>query len=846
MPDIAKLFEKAEKNLQKQKFEAALENYLEIFRYQPNDLDTLVILGDLNFKLNRLPDGLKFLSQLIDQYIKRNDFPKAIATCRKLLKISPQDLATVLKLANLLEKSKKLGDSLDAYREALVLSKRVGAGSSTLECLQHITVLDPKNLEAHLELAEMAAGSNQPQLASSVYLKAAHLAREASKQDLWAEYTEKAHALNRKDEGASMAVSEVYLSKSRASEVPPLLEPIAENRPDDLTIVELLVRSYTALGQYEKAEPMAWKLYQASPDTLKLVVAVMEGYAKTAKTHQALNLASRLKAPLLKEGKRKEFLSLMERIYEADESSIELLEELVGLYNEMNKEDGLRRSLVRIFNLYLGAERYDKAADTLERILDVEPYGQGHNDRLLNLEGHISPVLYKSIQSRLNPTSAPRGPLGAVQDGAAAAKQDKVESLDALIVEGEMYLQYQLSTKLQETLQTINQLYVGAEENNPRLRELYDNSGFVPKPPPAPLAPLAGLGSAGLAPAAMTAESLEELRRISEITASVHHAASPQEVIQVTVDEIGRALNASRCWGAIASPDRLPSTVIEYCSPSTPPSDPAAAMSLYLALIPQASTKPDGWSINDVAQSPVLAFVQADARTLGIKSLLAIPLLDKLSAVGIILVEQCDRQRAWTPGNSLLLKAISTQVVIAVNSTKLRRLVQSLAGTDEETGLLPRSSYLDRLLAEAHRAKQNSQPLSLSLVEPEDPAALARKLGDEGLQNYMQAVSKLVSSNLRPSDIPVRYNPCAIAIVFPDTPLDQCGATVERLRRELSDLKTNGMPQPTYYASVCDVQLGTGFDAVDGVTEVINRLEATLDMARKEKSKQVLVSKFDG
>lgn len=727
------------------------------------------------------------------------------------------------------------------------MSKRIGAGAATLDCLQHITALDPKNLDGHLELAEMAARANQPQHATSAYLKAAQLAREATQEGNWAEYTEKAHSLSPKDEPASMAVSEVYLSTNRAAEVPPLLEPIAEYRPDDLTILELLVRAYNALGQYDKEEPLAWKLYQARPETLKLLVGLMEGYAKGGNTHKALNLANRLKVPLSKEGKRKEFLSLMERIYEADESSIELLEELVALYNELNKEDGLRRSLTRIFNLYLGAERYDKAADTLERILDVEPYGEGHYDRLLNLEGHISPILYKSIQSRLNPTSAPRGGLGGGQDGVPQAKEDKVESLEALIIEGEMYFQYQLSTKLQETLQTINRLYAGAEDNHPRLRELYDNSGFVPTPPPVPKAPPpAPPSSPGSTPAAMTAESLEELRRISEITASVHHATSPEDVIHVTVNEIGRALTASRCWGAIGSPDRPPATVIEYCGPSTPPSDPTVAMKVYLALMPQAPAKPDGWSIGDVTASPALAGVRGDLQRLGVKSLLAIPLLDKESAVGIILVEQCDRPRAWTPGNSLLLKAISTQVVIAVNSTKLRRLVQSLAGTDEQTGLLPRSSYVDRLLAEAQRAKQNSQPLSLSLVEPEDPAALARKLGDEGLQNYMQAVSRLVTSNLRPSDIPVRYNPCAIAVVFPDTPLEQSGTTVEKLRKELSELKTNGMQQPTYYASVCDVQLGAGFDAVDGVTEVINRLEATLDLARKEKSRQALVSKFDG
>ncbi len=37
-----------------------------------------------------------------------------------------------------------------------------------------------------------------------------------------------------------------------------------------------------------------------------------------------------------------------------------------------------------------------------------------------------------------------------------------------------------------------------------------------------------------------------------------------------------------------------------------------------------------------------------------------------------------------------------------------------------------------------------------------------------------------------------------------------------------------------FCAAVCDVPLGPNFDAVDGVTEVINRLEVSLDRAHKE------------
>ena len=66
MPDVDKLFEKAEKYRQKQKFDSALETYLEINKLQPNSEDVLLNLAELSLKLNRTGDGLRFQSQLAD------------------------------------------------------------------------------------------------------------------------------------------------------------------------------------------------------------------------------------------------------------------------------------------------------------------------------------------------------------------------------------------------------------------------------------------------------------------------------------------------------------------------------------------------------------------------------------------------------------------------------------------------------------------------------------------------------------------------------------------------------------------------------------------------------------
>ena len=847
MPDINKLFEKAEKYLQKQKFESALETYQEIHRYQPNDEEVLLNLGDLCQRFNRIPESLKYQTLLVDLYIKRNDLTKAIAGCRKILKLAPQDVNTLMKLGALLEKTQKGGEALEAYREALTQYRAAGAGPQVLDCLQHIVKLDPENLNAHVELAEQAVKMRQPKLAAGAFLQAAQLARKAGEEDRWAELVERAHMVDPTDEAACTAAAEVFLKRGSGAEAAALLEPISQSKPDDLPVLELLARSYLQIKDYGKAQTCCLKLYQARPETLNLMVTLAEGWIQAEETDKALALLKQIKPRLFQEGKRTEYLRIVEGMYEADETNLPVLETLTGLYNDLNVEDGLRRSLARLFSLYLAAEQYDQAADTLERIIDVDPYGAGHYDRLLTLEGHIDKIWYDNIASRVQPPSSSRA---ASAGGGPEAAASKAEGLEDLVIEGEMYQQYQLETKLKETLTKINQHYPGAEEKNPRLRDLYAAAGFHPAGAPAGATPAEAAepvaADRSRMPTAAMQQSIDDLRKISEITANIYREGTMQGVMQVAVNEIGRALNASRCWGALGAPDRPPSLTVEYCSPAATSSDIGSALSLYTVLMRQAAAKPDGWLMDDVTRFPAIASILGDVQKLRIQSLLALPLLDRDNPIGLILLEQCDNRRSWTPGESILLQATATQVVVAVNNTKLRQLVRTIAGTDQTTGLLPRSSYLDCMLAEAWRAKEQSKPLCVCLLEPENAANLVKGLGDAGVQRFLQQVAKILQANLRQNDVAFRYSPCAIAVIFPDTALPQGGLAVEKLRRLIAQVKMDGASAPNVCCAVCDVPLGLRFDAVDGVTEVINRLETAMLQARQEGGKRVLLSGFEG
>ncbi|HET7214504.1 MAG TPA: tetratricopeptide repeat protein, partial [Terriglobia bacterium] len=176
MTDKSKLFRKAEKLLQKQKFDDAFEVYLALFEEEPHNEAVLLNLADLSLRFGRAEDSLRYNNRLADLYIERKDFPQAIVTCRKILNAAPQDTRTLASLALLLQQSRKTIESAEAFREAAMAFQRNGNIAEALGCFQHLASLEPDNPEAHTGLAEVAIEAGKPELAARALLKVADIA----------------------------------------------------------------------------------------------------------------------------------------------------------------------------------------------------------------------------------------------------------------------------------------------------------------------------------------------------------------------------------------------------------------------------------------------------------------------------------------------------------------------------------------------------------------------------------------------------------------------------------------------------------------------------------------------
>jgi diguanylate cyclase (GGDEF)-like protein len=310
-----------------------------------------------------------------------------------------------------------------------------------------------------------------------------------------------------------------------------------------------------------------------------------------------------------------------------------------------------------------------------------------------------------------------------------------------------------------------------------------------------------------------------------------------KSVLFTAVNEIGRHFNASRCVAGLCTPGKPPSAALEFCAPGVKQSDVMSIVKL-IAVSQQLAAN-GAVTVPNAQKAPELAAAKEHVEALSIESLVAVPLLDAGEQSGILILEQIT-PRQWRPTELELLNTLAEQVVQAVANARLRSLMKTLAVTDEKSGLLKRSSYLDVLLSEVKRSLQQQTPVTILLLHFGKASVLVKEIGQAQVESMMQQIGQSLASHIRQNDVAVRYDLTTIALLLSDTAEKNAFLVVEKMRKVLAPIKIPGLDRaPTMSAGIGEALIQEGFDAVDIVTEVINRVETALEAARTSTGNKV-------
>jgi diguanylate cyclase (GGDEF)-like protein len=849
MTDVNKQLERAKKFLEKNRTEDAIDAYLAVLEDAPSHPEATQALGDLYARQEQPERAAVYYGMFFDLLIDPKDETKALAIYNRFLKnlSANQPPERIARYAFLQQKQNRPEEASEQYGKAAELFTLAGREEDALFCLERMAQLEPENLSRQVTLAEVAERNGRSNLAARALLRAGQLATATGSTEESLKYLAHAHALAPNERSVALLYGAAKLRKGEAADAAKLLAPFAATEGDPVfleTYSEALMRS----GQLDRAREVLEKLLRDRNAGLARLFQLAEQYIIAGAGSKAVEVLSLVKRKMFADKRQNEFAAQLDDVAGRHPESSMVLEFWAALYNELNRESKYFEIMIHLFDAYLKDGNIRKACDSLERLVDIDSYDYRNQERLERLRGKADDSFVQRIASRLtrsgttistSETEPQAGPHSVPESSSPATEEGRrMQTLEDLIVQTEIFLQYSLQNKAMDRLHKIAELFPGEEEKNARLRNLYQTANFWPQgvpvkkiveaakpvtnPPPAEVAK-----SSPAKTGTYNADTLRDLSKISEINQKIFRQQTPRAMLNTAVNEIGEYLRASRTLAVIGTAGRPPDLAAEYCGPNMKPA-PGAQVVFLLAQVEKAEGDELGGLVVENTPGSVLG-------DLALRTALGVKITDRETQqpAGMIIVGQAE-PRKWKPNETYFLQAIGDQMLMSVSHTRLRSLVRRMGVSDERTGLLSRSSYQSCLLTEADRARTQGTPLALTILQIDRGGELLRQQGESPMEKFLEQLARSLQPIVRQNDVAVKYTSWSLAFILPDTTLDGAQNLADKLRRAAAGIR------PPWDATAITLSAGivaavakSDFDSEDIVTDLMNRAETSMEEARK-------------
>jgi diguanylate cyclase (GGDEF)-like protein len=847
--DISKHLDRAKRFLEKNRVADAIEAYLSVIDEAPQHAEATQALGDLYARLEQPDRAAVYYGMLFDLLVEPRDEIKALAIYNRFLRSGAvqQPPERIARYAFLQQKQNRFDEAVEQYSKAAEMFTEAGRAEDALFCWERTAQLSPENLPRQLRLAEAAERIGKNALAARAFLRAGQLASVSGGTAEALQLLGRAYKLAPQERSVTLLYADATLRSGDAAQAAILLEPFAATEKD-ATFLDTFADALMSAGQLDRARGVLEGLLREKNEGGRRLFELADLYVLVGENTKAVEVLQTLKKRMFADKRQNDFAAQMDSLGAKHPDSQLVLEFWAALHNELNRETQYFEILIKLFDAYLKAHRPAKAGEALDKLVDIDAYDYRNQERLELLRGRVDDAFLKRLSARLARSGSGGGSHGAQQQassesssGSQAISEEgrKVQALEDLIVQTEIFLQYSLQGKAQERLEKIAAMFPGEEERHPRLRNLYESANWWPKgalkpkttpAPRQPEPPVAESPGANLPSktGVYSAETLRDLSKISEINQRIFRQQTPRAMLNTAVNEVGGYLHATRALAVVGAAGRPPDMAAEYCAQGIR-ATPGAQVVLLLAQMEKAQPDGLGGLTIDATDDSILS-------DLGLATALGVAITDKetQAPAGMLIVAHGEPHK-WKPNEAYFLQAIGDQMLMSVSHTRLRSLVRRMGVSDELTGLLSRSSYQSCLLTEADRSRTQGTPLALAILQIDRGPDILRQHGESPVERFLEQLARSLQPIVRQNDVAVKYTSWSLAFILPDTTLVGAQNLADKLRRAASGVRPPwDSTQITLSAGIVEAVAKPDYESEDIVTDLINRAEFSAEEARKQ------------
>jgi tetratricopeptide (TPR) repeat protein len=168
---------KAQQLVQKGDVNGAIAEYEKLFEGGEKDPYDYIVVADMLAKKGSMQEAVRRYREAIDEYAKTELYKNAIAVCKKILRISKEDLAIHRTLGELYAKEGLYGDAQIHYLEFAEGSIRRQDHDAALDVLDEVLKLSADNFDLSEKYVEIALRADQPERGGRELLRRAERAK---------------------------------------------------------------------------------------------------------------------------------------------------------------------------------------------------------------------------------------------------------------------------------------------------------------------------------------------------------------------------------------------------------------------------------------------------------------------------------------------------------------------------------------------------------------------------------------------------------------------------------------------------------------------------------------------
>ena len=245
-------------------------------------------------------------------------------------------------------------------------------------------------------------------------------------------------------------------------------------------------------GQLDRARQVLEKLLREKNEGVARLFELADAYADAKKDGSAVEILTTLKRRMFSDKKQNDFITQMDVVIEKHPQSQGILEFSAVLYNELNRESKYFEILIKLFDVYVqvgsDTESLRRARKTggYRRVRLSQPGAAGNAAQprgrfFFQARGGAAGQVVESQRGVAFGAPAMTPPSEVVTSSQPVTEAGREsQTLEDLIVQTEIFLQYSLHNKALDRLQRIGVMFPGEEKRNARLSNLYALANWWP------------------------------------------------------------------------------------------------------------------------------------------------------------------------------------------------------------------------------------------------------------------------------------------------------------------------------------------------------------------------------